>query len=109
VVAKAAPLIFRLWQDGAKLARGVWEIPVPPFEAPEVTPDIVLAPVVGLGAGNYRLGYGGGFYDRTLARLGAQGLSPRTIALGYGFQAIPTIFPLPHDVAFGEALLIPLG
>ncbi len=109
VAAKAAPLVFRLWQDGARLARGVWDIPIPPPEAPEVTPEIILAPVVGLGAGNYRLGYGGGFYDRTLARLRAQGHAPRTIALGYGFQAIPTIFPLPHDIAFGEALLIPLG
>ncbi|WP_206615436.1 5-formyltetrahydrofolate cyclo-ligase [Solirhodobacter olei] len=107
VVEKGAPLIFRLWEEGARLARGVWDIPVPPPEAPEVTPDVVLSPVVGLGAGTYRLGYGGGFYDRTLARLHARGHNPRTIAIGYAFQEIPTIFPLPHDVALGEALLVP--
>ncbi|MBI1219607.1 MAG: 5-formyltetrahydrofolate cyclo-ligase [Rhodobacteraceae bacterium] len=108
VVAKGAPLIFRLWAEGAPLVRGVWDILAPAEDAPELTPDIVVAPVVGLGADNFRLGYGGGFYDRTLARLIATGAKPLTIGVGYGFQAIPTIFPQPHDIAMDEALLVTL-
>jgi 5,10-methenyltetrahydrofolate synthetase len=108
VVAKGAPLIFRLWAEGAALVRGVWDIPAPGDTAPELTPDIVIAPVVGLGTGNFRLGYGGGFYDRTLARLMAIGPKPLTLGVGYGFQAIPTIFPQPHDIAMEDGILIPL-
>lgn len=108
VVAKGEPLIFRLWDECAPLLRGIWDIPAPADTAPEVTPEIVIAPVVGLGSGNFRLGYGGGFYDRTLARLMATGPKPLTLGVGYGFQAIPTIFPQPHDIPMDDALLIPL-
>ena len=60
VVKKAAPLIFRDWSEGCALERGVWNIPIPSAAAPEVTPDVVISPVVGFDAQNYRLGYGGG-------------------------------------------------
>lgn len=106
VLRKAAPLAFRLWTEGERLDRGVWNIPVPPATAAEVIPDVVIAPVVGLGEGAYRLGYGGGFYDRTLAALRGAGRRPLVIGVGYGFQRIPTIFPLPHDVAMDEAVLV---
>ncbi|MGL4281439.1 MAG: 5-formyltetrahydrofolate cyclo-ligase [Albidovulum sp.] len=105
VVAKASPLIFRDWTGGEKLEHGVWNIPVPPATAAEVIPDIVISPVVGFDRENYRLGYGGGFYDRTLARLAAAGHRPRVIGVGYGFQRIPTIYPQPYDVALDEAVL----
>lgn len=94
VVAKGAPLVFRLWLQGDKLERGVWNIPVP-VNGPEVTPHVTLAPVVGYDAGCYRLGYGGGFFDRTLARL-----PPTTIAIGVGYAEaeITTIYPQPFDI-----------
>lgn len=94
VVAKAAPLVFRLWRHGDKLERGVWNIPVP-AGGPEVIPDITLAPVVGYDAGCYRLGYGGGFFDRTLAQL-----PPSTMAIGVGYAdaEIATIYPQPFDI-----------
>ncbi len=95
VTGKGAPLIFRAWADGDRLERGVWNIPVP-ADGPPVAPDIVLAPVVGFDPACYRLGYGGGFYDRTLAAMRAR---PRVIGIGYAFAAIPTIFPQPHDIA----------
>jgi 5-formyltetrahydrofolate cyclo-ligase len=72
----------------------VWNIPVP--ERREVVvPKVVLAPLVGFDPLCYRLGYGGGYFDRTLAVL-----SPPPLAVGVGFsaQAIATIYPQPFDV-----------
>ncbi|MFV0473774.1 MAG: 5-formyltetrahydrofolate cyclo-ligase [Pikeienuella sp.] len=98
VVEKRAPLIFRRWRPGCAMARGVWNIPIP-AEGPEVAPDIVISPVVGFDPGRYRLGYGGGFYDRTLA---AAARMPRAIGIGYAEQAIGTIHPQPHDIPMAE-------
>lgn len=95
VVDKKGPLEYRAWRPGEKLVDGVWNIPVP--EKREiVVPAIVLAPVVGFDRQCYRLGYGGGYFDRTLAAL-----SPPAFAIGVGFevQAIKTIYPQPFDVA----------
>ena len=94
VATKGAPLIFRLWTPETKMERGFWNIPVP-AEGPEVRPDITLAPVVGWDAAAYRLGYGGGYFDRTLAAL-----SPRPFGIGIGLDAarVQTIFPQPHDI-----------
>lgn len=105
VVAKATPLIFRDWTGAEKLERGVWNIPIPPESAAELVPDIVISPVVGFDRQNYRLGYGGGFYDRTLAKLIAGGRRARVIGVGFAFQRIATIFPQPYDIALDEAVL----
>jgi 5-formyltetrahydrofolate cyclo-ligase len=94
VVEKKAPLVFRAWQPGCKLERGVWNIPVP-TDGEEVVPDIVISPVVGFDPKCFRLGYGGGFYDRTLAALGRK---PRVIGVGFSRAAISTIYPQPHDI-----------
>lgn len=95
VVEKGAPLVFRAWKPGDRLARGVWNIPVPAGASPELVPDTVIAPVVGFDPKGYRLGYGGGYYDRTLAALG-EGVE--TIGVGYGLAAIASIYPQWHDV-----------
>lgn len=108
VVRKAAPLVFRLWSGAERLERGVWNIPIPPESTPEVVPDVVISPVVGFDAANYRLGYGGGFYDRTLRGLAAAGRRPRVIGVGFGFQRLATIFPQPYDVPLDEAVLVDL-
>lgn len=94
VVEKARPLIFRVWKPGDSLDRGVWNIPIP-AAGPTIFPDIVISPVVGFDPNCFRLGYGGGFFDRTLAALDAK---PRVLGVGYALQAVPTIFPQPHDV-----------
>lgn len=88
------PLIFRAYAPGDKLERGVWNIPVP-VPGPEVIPDIVIAPLVGFDVAGYRLGYGGGFFDRTLAALPRKAL---VIGIGYEIARLPTIFPQPHDI-----------
>lgn len=95
VETPAAPLVFRRWQPGADMVRGHWNIPVPAEGADRVTPEIVLAPLVGWDPVGYRLGCGGGYFDRTLAAL-----SPRPFAIGIGLDTacLPTIFPQPHDV-----------
>lgn len=94
VVAPRSPLQFRAWSRGEPLQPGVWNIPVP-AEGTVVTPDVVIAPVVGYDAACYRLGHGGGFYDRTLAALPRR---PRILGVGYECLALRTIYPQPYDV-----------
>jgi 5-formyltetrahydrofolate cyclo-ligase len=94
VVKRHAPLTFRRWRRGEALEPGVWNIPVP-SDGAIVTPDIVIAPVVGFDPACCRLGYGGGFFDRTLAALPRL---PRIIGVGYARQEIRTIYPQAHDV-----------
>ncbi|WP_336068320.1 5-formyltetrahydrofolate cyclo-ligase [Nitratireductor rhodophyticola] len=94
VIQKAAPLVFRPYRLGDTLERGVWNIPVPATDK-EIIPDIVVSPLVGFDKGNYRLGYGGGFYDRTIAALPKK---PLLVGIGYAFSQLPTIYPQPHDI-----------
>lgn len=105
VVEKAAPLIFREWLPGTALTRGIWNIPIPPEDAPVVLPDLIIAPVVGVDPKGFRLGYGGGFYDRTLGAMRQAGHRAKVIGIGFAAQAIPTIFPLPHDIAMDRVVL----
>lgn len=95
VETRAAPLTFRRWTPETRMVRGDWNIPVPPPDATVVTPDIALAPLVGWTAEGYRLGYGGGYFDRTLAVL-----KPKPFVVGIGFQEarLQTIYPQPHDI-----------
>jgi len=95
VETRAAPLVFRRWTPQTRMQRGVWNIPVPPPEAEALVPDIALAPCLGWDGGCFRLGWGGGYFDRTLARL-----APRPLTLGLALAAarLPTIFPQPHDI-----------
>jgi 5,10-methenyltetrahydrofolate synthetase len=94
VVAPRTPLVFRQWHRRMPMTRGVWNIPVP-AEGPSVVPDIVLAPVVGFDGACYRLGNGGGYFDRTLAALERR---PYVVGVGFARLRIGTIYPQPHDV-----------
>jgi 5-formyltetrahydrofolate cyclo-ligase len=95
VIDKKDPLEYRAWRPGDPLVDGVWNIPVPETRA-IVVPQAVLAPLVGFDRECYRLGYGGGYFDRTLAAL-----TPRPLAIGVGFELslLDTIHPQPHDIA----------
>jgi len=94
VIEKDQPLIFRAYVPGDRLEKGVWNIPIP-AEGDPVLPDIVISPIVGIDPALYRLGYGGGFFDRTLA---AMPFKPLVIGVGYELQRIATIYPQPHDI-----------
>jgi len=94
VVERHAPLLFRTWRPGGPMVTGIWDIPVP-ADGVDVQPDIVVTPVVGFDPACYRLGYGGGYYDRTLA---AMARKPLVIGVGFAMSAVVTIHPLPHDI-----------
>ena len=94
VVQKGAPLQFREWYPGAIVVKGVFDLPMP-SETRVVRPQALLIPPVGFDAQGYRLGYGGGYFDRTLVAL-----TPHPLKIGVAFELsrIPTIRPQPHDV-----------
>jgi 5-formyltetrahydrofolate cyclo-ligase len=101
VIAKGAPLEFRHWQPGCRMVRGIWNIPVPEDGTPDV-PDIVVSPLVGVDHQLYRLGNGGGYYDRTLASLAPP---PRVIGVGFDGCRLPSIFPMPWDIRMDTVIL----
>ena len=93
VIAEAAPLAFRPWTAATRLTEDRYGIPTP-MDGEFVTPDLLLLPLNGFDAAGYRLGYGGGYFDRTLADL-----LPRPLAVGVGFEInrLDSIRPQIHD------------
>ena len=94
VQAPKQPLIFREWHPGIELAVGPLDIPYPVHSA-EVVPDAVLLPMNGWDSAGYRLGYGAGFFDRTLANLAKR---PVVIGVTYEMAKLDTIHPQPWDI-----------
>lgn len=93
VVAESEALRFREWSPDSRLEADRYGIPTP--SAGEwLTPDLILLPLNGFDGAGYRLGYGGGYFDRTLAAL-----SPRPLAVGVGFEInrVASIRPEAHD------------
>ncbi|MDS4013106.1 MAG: 5-formyltetrahydrofolate cyclo-ligase [Candidatus Accumulibacter sp.] len=86
-------LVFRAWQPDTLLRPDRYGIPAPPT-GDFVLPQALLIPLVGFDAAGYRLGYGGGHFDSTLATM-----SPRPLAIGVGFELarVDSIFPATHD------------
>ncbi len=94
VVAPGQPLVFREWHPGVELAMGALDIPYPRVSA-EVMPSAVLLPMNGWDQTGFRLGYGGGFFDRTLSALAKR---PAIIGVGYELGRMDTIHPQPWDI-----------
>ena len=94
VVEKQQPMEFWPWQPQMKLVRGIWNIPIPSERNP-VQPTVLLVPLLGFDGSGYRLGQGGGYYDRTLATVAQE---PLTIGIGYELGRLETIYPQPHDI-----------
>jgi 5,10-methenyltetrahydrofolate synthetase len=94
VVAPKTPLMFREWHPGVELAVGPLDIPYPKHSA-EVVPNAVLLPMNGWDSRGYRLGYGAGFFDRTLASLTKR---PVVIGVTYEMARLDTIHPQPWDI-----------
>jgi 5,10-methenyltetrahydrofolate synthetase len=94
VVEKGKPLEFREWWPGVRATKGVFDLPVPEGTT-VLRPQASLIPPLGFDRRGYRLGYGGGYFDRTLAALDPQ---PLKIGVGFELSRIATIHPQPHDV-----------
>ena len=88
---RGQPLTFRRWQPGAAMLPGRFGTLHP--DGPLARPDLLLVPLLAFDARCHRLGYGGGYYDRTIAAL--PGI--RTIGLAYALQEVPHVPTLPHD------------
>lgn len=97
-------LKFHAWFPGCPMEEDAYGIPKPK-DTEIVVPTLLFVPCVGYGVGGYRLGYGGGFYDRTLAQLRPR---PYTVGLGFAAGFVPSFEPEPHDVPL-DAILNELG
>ncbi|MGH6878993.1 MAG: 5-formyltetrahydrofolate cyclo-ligase [Rhizomicrobium sp.] len=93
VIARNRPLEFRCWTEDAKMEAGVWNIPHP-AAGPSVSPTALVIPLVGFDDAGFRLGYGAGYYDVTLAAFAER---PVAVGVGFEFSRLPTIYPQPHD------------
>jgi 5-formyltetrahydrofolate cyclo-ligase len=100
VVEKNAPVEFWRWRPQVPMSRGLFNIPIP-GEREVVVPDLLIVPLVGFDRAGYRLGYGGGYYDRTLA---ASQPRPRTLGIAFAESELETIYPQPHDVPMNRII-----
>ena len=90
VTGKGEPLLFRRWDPGVDLVQGSFRVMTPPQEAPLVVPSILLVPLLAFDPEGYRLGYGGGFYDRTLAKLRSEAHAV-AVGVAYAVQEVPMV------------------
>jgi 5-formyltetrahydrofolate cyclo-ligase len=90
---KGEPLLFRAWAPGDRMAKVLWDIAEPMPDKAVLEPDVLLVPLLAYDAKGYRLGYGGGFYDRTLARLRA---TKPIVAIGVAYSE-QMVDAVPHS------------
>lgn len=95
VVGRHKPLFFREWWSDAPMKTGAYNIPVPQGTQ-HIDPDVLIVPMVGFDQKGYRLGYGSGYYDRTLA---AYTVPPLTIGVAFEMQRLENVHPQHHDIA----------
>jgi 5-formyltetrahydrofolate cyclo-ligase len=109
---REAPLVFRLWERGLPLQPDAFGIPAPLPVMPELSPDLVVAPLLGFDRHGARLGQGAGHYDRTLANLRAT-KPVFVLGLAYSGQEVERLPAEPHDQRLDAILTereyIPVG
>jgi 5-formyltetrahydrofolate cyclo-ligase len=105
---ESQPLGFHRWQIGGLLDDGPYGTKQPPASNDKCTPDVILAPMLAFDAGGWRLGYGGGFYDRTVAGLRGIGKRVTVIGIAYNEQKLDKIPLGPYDMPL-DAVLSPAG
>ena len=106
--AEGQPLRFHRWKVGDRLDDGPYGTKQPPADQPFCYPDVILAPMLAFDAAGWRLGYGGGFYDRTLAVQRDAGHYLTVIGIAYDGQKLDKIPVGPHDIPL-DAILCPTG
>lgn len=92
-----APVIFRAWKPGDRLAPDAVGVAAPLASSPELAPDLVVAPLIGFDRAGGRLGQGGGYYDRTLQALRAGPRPPAFVGLAFSVQEVERTPSEPHD------------
>ena len=107
IETKWAPLLFRAWTPGDLLAPAEFGLQVPVATAALWLPDILLVPLAAFDSSGYRIGYGGGYYDRTLALYRSM-RSVAAIGIAYDEQDVPSFPHQPHDQRL-DYLLTPTG
>ena len=106
--AEGQPLRFHRWAVGDRLDDGPYGTKQPPADQPLCCPDVILAPMLAFDSAGWRLGYGGGFYDRTLAVLRGEGHHLSVIGIAYDGQKLDKIPVGPYDMPL-DAVLCPAG
>ena len=106
--AEGHPLTFRLWAVGDALEDGPYGTRQPPVGDPPVLPNVILAPLLAFDTAGWRLGYGGGFYDRTIADFAARDHKTSFIGLAYDGQKQDKVPVGPYDMPL-NAVLCPSG
>jgi 5-formyltetrahydrofolate cyclo-ligase len=96
VVVPGAPMVFRPWTPATPMAADPYGIPVPAAAEACAPPDVILLPLVAFDAHGYRLGYGGGYFDRTLAALALE--RPEAVGVGFELARVDTTHPQAHDI-----------
>jgi 5-formyltetrahydrofolate cyclo-ligase len=110
VAAKNCPLVFHAYEPGQSLAPGAFGVAEPDAATPVVVPDMLLVPLLGFDAAGHRLGYGGGFYDRTLQSLGdarpalRQTRTLQAVGIAYAGQEVGTLPVEPFDIKLDAVL-----
>jgi 5-formyltetrahydrofolate cyclo-ligase len=94
VTGRGQRLLFREWKPGDAIVSGIWDIPMPPEDAAVVEPDALLVPMLAFDVRGFRLGYGGGYYDRTLHELRRV---KKVVAIGVAYAA-QQMASVPHGV-----------
>ena len=96
VTGRNLPLDFHIWEEGAPLHRGGFGLSEPSPDWPKLAPDVLIVPLLAFDMDGYRVGYGAGYYDRTIRKLRE---NKKIIAAGFGFslQEFPTVPHLAHD------------
>ena len=97
MAGRAAPLAFHAWAWGEPLRQGGFAVMQPDPERPRVTPAVVLVPLLAFDGRGHRLGYGKGYYDRSLRVLRAAGAARRAIGLAFALQEVPEVPAAPFD------------
>ncbi len=107
IMSRDEPMVFRPWQIDELLVSAVHKIKVPPNKGLRATPELIIVPLLAFDENGYRLGYGGGYYDRTLEQIRSE---RRVIAMGLAYedQEVGSIPAGPHDQPL-DFVLTPSG